>query len=81
MSHTRFPPQKRLALAMLVLGGLALGCSSAAPSTALYVNDLVYLQTWYPFLQEGMSPMDQEFIDKWLAEVGSEVSQSCGRSD
>jgi hypothetical protein len=53
INHLGFRPQKRLAFVMLVLTGLVLGCSAAPPSSSLYVNERVYLQTWYPYLQEG----------------------------
>jgi hypothetical protein len=53
MNRARFSQQKHLAFATLLLSGLILGCSAAPPSSALYVSDTAYLQTWYPFLQRG----------------------------
>jgi hypothetical protein len=53
MNRRKFFQQNHLAFATLLLSGLVLGCSTAPPSFALYVNDTAYLQTWYPFLQAG----------------------------
>jgi hypothetical protein len=59
MNRKRFCEQKYFAFAVLMLTGLVLGCSAPPPSSVLYASDTAYLQTWYPFLQDGKTTKAQ----------------------